>query len=146
MRTLVSKQKPSHQTNPVNARTHLGTLAAKNSSSSSILQIESGTGDQVVLPLRHDVVGAAGISAASVTNRLGHDFSRMLVNARDADPPSDPMSWPTPLQGQLEHAFGVSLENIPLMVDPSLQPHAAAATDGVEIRIDPRWLKPESKG
>jgi hypothetical protein len=51
------------------------------------------------------------------------------------------------LRGALEHAFQVSLEGVPLTADPGLARHdAAAAADGVGIRVDPCWLNPESKG
>ena len=42
----------------------------------------------------------------------------------------------------MQFSFG----NVPLAVDPGLSAHgAAAAADGVGIRVDPRWLDPKSK-
>lgn len=56
-------------------------------------------------------------------------------------------NWPPSLRVALERAFQVSLGSVPFTVDPSLaRLGAAAATDGVEVRVDPRWLNAQSKG
>jgi hypothetical protein len=60
--------------------------------------------------------------------------------------PPNSSNWPTALRAELEQAFQLSLRSVPLTVDPGLSAHgAAAAADGVGIRVDPMWLNPESK-
>lgn len=54
--------------------------------------------------------------------------------------------WAAGLQGRLSRAFQISLDDVPLAADPGLARHgAAAAADGVGIRVAPRWLQPESR-
>jgi Domain of unknown function (DUF4157) len=67
-------------------------------------------------------------------------------NADGTHAPPRSSNWPTALRAELEQAFQLSLGSVPLTVDPGLSSYgAAAAADGVGIRVDPRWLDPESK-
>jgi hypothetical protein len=118
MRTFAPKEKSGPQTKPANSKA------------------------QIVPPRTQPAMQSLSQGAAP----LGHDFSRIPVSLHGTDALSHRSDWPTSLRGGLEHAFQLSLDSVPLTVDPSLAQHgAAAAADGVGIRVDPRWLNPESR-
>lgn len=147
MRTFEPKQKSGHQTNSSNSRAQVAPLAAKDTASSAVFHLQRTIGNQAVQRMLQGNSEVLEVDAASATARFAHDFSRIPINARGTDVLPDHSNWPPSLRGALEHAFQVSLGSVPLTVDPSLaRLGAAAATDGVEIRVDPRWLNAQSKG
>ncbi len=147
MRTFEPKQKSGHQASSANSGASVSWIAAKDPALSSISHVQRRLGNHAMQRLLQGNSGVPEVDAASATDRFGHDFSRIPVNVRETDARSDSGNWPPSLRDDLEHAFQVSLRNVPLTADPSLaQLGGAAATDGVEIRVDPRWLNAQSKG
>ncbi|MEJ3744982.1 DUF4157 domain-containing protein [Actinomycetes bacterium KLBMP 9797] len=54
-------------------------------------------------------------------------------------------AWPGPLQSSLENAFQLPLGGVPLTLDANLAGgNAAAAADGVGVRISPQWFDPST--
>lgn len=146
MRTFMPTRKPGHQTNPADSIAPVRS-AAKNSASSPVRHLQHSAGNLEAQPSSRAAYDVRGANAASATIGFGHDFSRVPAHAHHTDAPSGHINWPAPLRGDLERAFQVSLESVPLTADSGLARHdAAAAVDGVGIRVDPRWLNPESKG